>query len=68
MTDTLGDALPRECARVRELIADYLGIGPAGKFAVMGMERDLQAADKAMMEGDSVAMLRVYEDLKGWHS
>ena len=66
--DTLGEALPREQARVRELIGEYKSIGPAGAFAVAGMEADLREADAAVMEQDIPRMIRVYESLKGWTS
>lgn len=65
--DTLGDALPREVARVRdEVLPAYLEIGPPGQFAAAMMRRDLDAASKAMIEGDTVEMIRVYESLKGY--
>ena len=60
--DTLGDALPREMARVRdEVMPAYIKIGPAGQFALAFMR-----ATKALAEGDVVEMLRVYESLKGY--
>lgn len=63
--DTLGDALPREMARVRDvLMPEYLAVGPAGSLAVAMMRRDLDLAAKAMIEGDIVAMIQVYESLK----
>jgi hypothetical protein len=63
--DTLGDALPREMARVRdEVMPAYQEIGPAGGFALMMMRRALDAAAKAMVEGDVVAMMRAYQALK----
>jgi hypothetical protein len=66
---TLGTELPKEMARVRdEVIPVYQSIGPAGNFAVMMMRRDLDAAAKAMAEGDVVAMLRVYQSLKETHT
>lgn len=65
--DTLGDALPREMARVRdEVMPAYLAVGQAGVFALAMMRADLDAAAKAMMEGDVVAMIRVYQLLKGY--
>lgn len=65
--DTLGDALPREIARVRDrVLPAYLEIGPAGTFAVTMMRADLDRASKAMIEGDIVAMVQVYESLKGY--
>lgn len=66
--DTLGDALPREMARVRDhVMPAYIAIGPAGSFALAFMRRDLDAAAKALAEGDVVAMLRVYQSLKEYH-
>jgi hypothetical protein len=66
-TDTLGDALPREMARIRdEVMPAYLEIGPPGAFALAMMRADLDAAARAMAEGDVVAMLRCHESLKGY--
>jgi len=65
--ETLGDALPREMARVRDKVMPaYLAIGPSGAFALMMMRAALDAAAKAMAEGDVVAMLRAHEALKGF--
>lgn len=66
-TKTLGDALPKEMARVRdEIMPAYIEIGPAGAFALACMRRDLDAAARAMALGDVVAMLRAHEALKGY--
>ncbi len=66
---TLGTELPAEMARVRdEVMPAYQSIGSAGAFALTGMRRDLDEAAKALAEGDVVAMLRVYEKLKGWNT
>lgn len=65
--DTLGEALPREMARVRDVVMPaYQSIGTAGAFALSFMRRDLDAAAKALAEGDVIEMLRVYESLKGY--
>lgn len=61
---TLGEDLPIQTARVRELIGLYREIGPAGTFAIMMMEKALRRADKAMIEGDIVEMIAVYQELK----
>jgi hypothetical protein len=67
--DTLGDALPREMARVRdEVIPEYIAIGPAGAFALAFMRRDLDRAAAALASGDVVAMVRVYLELREYHS
>jgi len=67
--DTLGDALPREMARVRdEVMPSYLEIGPAGAFALTFMRGDLDRAAKALAEGDVAEMIRAYEALKEYHT
>jgi hypothetical protein len=65
-TTSLGEALPLEQARVRELIALYRSIGPAGDFGAYLMEIALREADQAVMSGDVVAMIRAYEELKSF--
>ena len=66
MTETLGTALPKEMARVRdELLPIYDSI-PTGVFAATLMRVNLDRAAKAMVEGDTVEMLRIYEALKGY--
>lgn len=67
--DTLGDALPREMARVRDVVMpQYLELrgvpGVNVEFALAMMRADLDAAAKALAEGDVVEMLRVYQSLK----
>lgn len=64
---TLGEELPREMARVRDKVMPvYQSIGTAGTFALTMMRADLDAAAKALAEGDVVAMLRAYQSLKGY--
>lgn len=66
-TPTLGDDLPKQMARVRdEVLPAYLSIGAPGRMAVAMMRADLDAAAKALAEGDVVAMLRVYQRLRGY--
>ena len=62
--ETLGDALPKEIARVREVLGHYKEIGPAGMFGSAMIEQDLRAADAAVMSGDVVAMLKAYKTLR----
>ena len=73
MSDTLGDALPREMARVRDEVLPYYTPEVNGQFAAammrkVMMRKDLDAAAKAMAEGDTIEMLRVYKSLKGWQT
>lgn len=66
---SLGEALPKEMARVRdEVMPAYIAIGPPGIFALTMMRADLDLAAKALAEGDVVAMIRVYESLKGYNT
>lgn len=65
MTESLGDALPREIQRVEELIPLYETI-PMGVFAAGMMRASIRAANHAIAVGDVVAMLRAFGDLKGY--
>jgi hypothetical protein len=65
---SLGEELPKEQKRVRELITEYRDplLRGAGNLAAMMMEQALQRADRASVSGDVVLMIRSYEELKGW--
>jgi hypothetical protein len=66
---TVGDDLPKEMARVRDVLMPlYLSIGPAGGFALGMMRRSLDRAAKAMAEGDLVGMIAAYKELKDYQS
>ena len=64
-TKTLADELPKEMARVREVLGYYKEIGPAGMFGAAMIEQDLRAADRAAMSGDVVEMMRALLLLRG---
>lgn len=65
MSESLGEALPKEMARIRDVVMPaYQSIGPAGGFALAMMRRDLDLAAKALAEGDVIAMIEVYQSLK----
>ncbi len=71
--ETLGDALPREMARVRdEAMPQYLALrgmpGVSVEPALTLMRASLDRAAKAMAEGDVAAMLRAYQDLKEYNT
>lgn len=63
---SLGEAFPLEQQRVRELIPLYQAIGPAGSFGLWAINQALARAERAAASGDVVAMLRSYEELKGF--
>jgi len=62
--NTLGDAYPQEQERCRELLAAYKEIGPAGAFGHAMISDVLRRADRAAMEQDLVAMIRIYQEMK----
>ena len=65
--ESLGTALPKEMARVRDKVMPaYMEIGAPGLLAVTIIRRELDAATRALAEGDVVAMIRLYESLKGY--
>ena len=65
----LGEALPAEMARVRDKVMPaYMEIGLEGTFALTMMRKALDDATKALVEGDLVAMIRAYEELKEFHT
>ena len=63
MSESLGEELPKEMARVRELLPLYDAI-PTGVFAATIMRNDLDRAARALAEGDLPAMMQVYASLK----
>lgn len=67
MSDSLGEALPREMARVRDQVMPaYIEIGAPGIFALTMMRADLDRAAKALAEGDVAEMIRAYESLRNY--
>ncbi|MGE0334463.1 MAG: hypothetical protein AB7Q76_04170 [Gammaproteobacteria bacterium] len=62
--ETLGDAFPREQARVRRVLETYREIGPVGAFGAMMIEQALQRADKAVISGDLAELIAAYKELQ----
>lgn len=63
-TESLAEAIPKEQERVREVLAIYRSIGPAGAFGAACIEQTLREADRAVMSGDVIAMLRSFKAMK----
>jgi hypothetical protein len=68
--DSLAEALPREQARVREVLKTYeetqrLCPHANCSFAMALIEDSLQNAERAAAAGDTVAMIQAYTELKG---
>jgi hypothetical protein len=77
MTDTLGDALPREIKRVQEkkerwtgYAADMERMSPGSavgmKLTMRVMQAHIDAGVAALAAGDVVAMITAHEDLKSY--
>jgi hypothetical protein len=64
MSETLGEAYPKEQTRCRELLALYKEIGPAGAFGRAAIEAVLKRADEAAIRGDLAAMIAAYSEMK----
>jgi hypothetical protein len=63
--ESLGEALPREMARVRdEVMPAYQEIGPPGAIALTMMRMELDRAARAMAEGDLPQMIASYQSLR----
>lgn len=64
-TDSLADAFIAEQARCRDLLSIYRSLPDnAGAFGAMFIDDMLRRADRAAMEGDVVAMLRIYQEMR----
>jgi hypothetical protein len=64
MSESLGDEYPKEQARVREVLAMFKEIGPAGAIGAAMIEHTLAEADKAAVSGDLVQMIAAFQDMK----
>ena len=61
--NTLGDELPKECERVRNVLEHYKEIGPAGAFGAAMIEISLLKAEQAINNGDVTKMIIALNDL-----
>ena len=68
MQESLGTELPKELSRARELIEQYAGLrGTPGvnvEFAITAINVHIDFAEKAMIEGDVVEMIKACNALK----
>jgi hypothetical protein len=65
LVTTLGEAFPQEQARLRELLGYGKTLGIEGTFYCAMIEDVLRRADKAVMEQDLPAMIRIYKEMQG---
>jgi hypothetical protein len=64
MVETLADGLLEELKRNRELLSQFEAIGAPGMIGASMIRQDIEYAEKAMVEGDTIAMIQVYKTLK----
>jgi hypothetical protein len=58
------EGIIKELNRNRELLKEYEDIGVAGAFGATMIKMSIKNAEKAMGEGDTIEMLKCYEELK----
>lgn len=61
---SLGEEFPKEQARCRQLLGWYREIGPNGAFGAACIEDMLRRADRAVMDGDIVTMIQVFQEMR----
>ena len=61
---TLGEEYPKQQARVRTILGYYKDVGPAGFFGAAMIEDLLRRADRAAIEQDLPAMIRLFQEMK----
>lgn len=65
MAKSLGEALPKELKRCRELLEIYHDLGSVGIFGHTAISVCMDEAESAMISGDLPRMIVAYERLKG---
>ena len=65
MSESLGEAYPKEQARMRTVLGHYKEIGPEGQFGATMIEDVLRRADEAAVAGDLAQMIRRFQEMKG---
>lgn len=63
MTESLGEAFPKEIQRCTRLLGDYRELGSAGTFGAAMIQQTLDEATNALAAGDTVAMIAIYPRL-----
>lgn len=61
---TLAQSLPIEMDRCRKIRENAREIGNPGVFLAALLDISIRKAEEAIMHGDTVTMLRAYEDLR----
>lgn len=62
---SLGEEFPKELARCRALLRQYVEIGAIGSFGHMVISAVIQRAEQAAAEGDTVAMIHLFQEMRG---
>ena len=58
------EGIQKQQQRCRELIGNYEEIGPSGSFGKMMIQQDIDYADRAIAEGDTIEMIAAYQRLE----
>lgn len=62
--ETLGNAFPREIEAAKQKAKAYEAIGPAGAFALSWIRPLITESERAWVEQDTVAMVRLLPQLR----
>lgn len=62
---SLMEGLMQELNRNRELLQQYKDIGPSGMIGATMIAMDIQDGEKAIVDDDVVAIVSMYNRLKG---
>lgn len=62
---SLAEQLPKEIERVQEIVKIYEEV-PGGKLSARLMRNDIERAQKSILDGDTVQMIRLYKELSTW--
>lgn len=63
--ETLGEAYPKQQARVRTILGYCKELGPVGAFGALVIEDLLQRADRAAVEQNLAEMFICYQEMCG---
>lgn len=63
---SLGEDYPKQQARMRVLLDHGRSVGAVGHFYCTMIEDVLRRADKAVMEQDLPAMVRIYKEMEAF--
>lgn len=59
------EGIQSECNRVRELLPEYIALGPTGSFGATVLKTAIKEGEASIVSGDVVRMVEALRSLKG---